>query len=144
MVNSQQNLPVTASRVLDNQRVNFLPTYFGGRSFMLGEPLVYAWLDRLSVDYNGGQWDFFELSNGGFYMAPVMPGPLRIEVHGNYYSGTVSADAAGVIATLFALGQLAAEVTDADECGPLIDHYHQLLEFADSHAEGGAIFQAID
>ena len=81
---------------------------------MLGEPLVYAWLDRLSADYNGGQWDFFELSNGGFYMAPVMPGPLRIDVHGNYYSGTVSADAAGVIATLFALGQLAAEVTDAD------------------------------
>ena len=65
---------------------------FGGRSFMLGEPLVYAGRDRRSADYNGGQWDFFELSNGGFYMAPVMPGPLRIEVHGNYYSGTVSAD----------------------------------------------------
>jgi hypothetical protein len=144
MVDSQQNLPVIASRVLVNQRVNFLPAYFGARLFMLGESLVYAWLDHLSADYNGGQWDFFELSNGGFYMAPAVPGPLRIEVHGNYYSGMVSADAAGVIATLFALGQLAAEVTAAEECDPLIDHYHQLLEFARSHAEGGAIFQAID
>ena len=144
MVDTQQNLTVTASRVLDNQRENFLPMYFGSRSFMLGEPLVYAWLDRLSVDYDGGMWDFFELSNGGFYMAPVVPGPLRIEVHGNYYSGSVSADAAGIIATLFAISQLAAQVTDPDECGPLIDRYHHLLEFADSHAEGGAIFQAID
>lgn len=144
MVNMQENLTVIATRVSDANRENFLPTYFGTRSFMLGEPMVYAWLDRLSADYNGGLWDFFELSNGGFYMAPLVPGPLRIEVHGNYYSGTVSADAAGIIATLFAVSQLAAEVPDSDECGPLIDRYHHLLEFADSHAEGRAIFQAID
>jgi hypothetical protein len=77
-------------------------------------------------------------------MAPLMPSPLRIEVHGNYYSGSVSADAAGLIATLFAVSQLAGQVINSDECGLLIDRYHSLLEFADSHAEGSAIFQAID
>lgn len=144
MLNKQKNSAVIASRVLENQRENFLPTYFGTRLFIFGERLVYAWLDRLSVDYNGGMWDFFELSNGGFYMAPHVPGPLRIEVHGNYYSGSLSADAAGLIATLFAVSQLAGQVINSDECGSLIDRYHFLLEFADSHAEGSAIFQAID
>ena len=77
-------------------------------------------------------------------MAPVVPGPFRIEVHGNFYSGAVSADAAGIIATLFAVNQLTAEVTDPHERDLLVDRYHFLLAFADSHSEGRAIFQAID
>ena len=144
MDNQQKDQCVTASLVSENERFSFLPRYFGRKSFFLGEPLVYSWLDRLSEDYTGGFWNFYEVSNGGFYMAPAGDSLYRIEVEGNGYHGQVSADAAGIIATFFALGQLAATVQDADECGPLIDRYHFLLEFADAHPEGGAIFQAID
>lgn len=144
MENQLQNQIVTASLIPENERFTFLPRYFGRESFMLGEPLVYSWLGRLSEDYTGGFWNFYELSNGGFYLAPTGDTMYRIEVEGNGYRGQVSADAAGIIATFFAVGQLAATVQDADECGPLIDRYHHLLEFADSHPEGGAIFQAID
>jgi len=144
MENQLQNQIVTATLIPENERFTFLPRYFGRKSFMLGEPLVYSWLDRLSEDYTGGFWNFYELSNGGFYLAPAGDTMYRIEVEGNGYRGQVSADAAGIIATFFAVGQLAATVQDAAECGPLIDRYHHLLEFADSHPEGGAIFQAID
>jgi hypothetical protein len=144
MENQSHNQGVTASLVLENHRTAFLPHYFGGKSFLLAEPLLYSWMDRLSADYTGGFWNFYELSNGGFYLAPEALNTFAIEVEGNCYSGRVSADAAGIIATFFALGQLANTITDANEAGPLIDRYHYLLEFADSHPEGGAIFQAID
>ncbi|MEX3547638.1 MAG: antirestriction protein, partial [Burkholderia sp.] len=82
--------------------------------------------------------------NGGFYMAPKLAGRLRLEVDGNGYCGEVSANAAGIVATLFALGQLTAEIQGTDEADALIDRYHFLREFVDGHAEAGAIFRAID
>lgn len=144
MANQLQNQTVTASLVPQNERCTFLARYFGRKSFLLGEMLTYSWLGRLSEDYTGGYWEFYELSNGGFYLAPAGDTRYRIEVDGNGYQGEVSADAAGIIATFFVVGELAATLEDAAECGPLIDRYHHLLEFADSHPEGGAIFQAID
>ena len=143
MNDTQANQPVTASLVASNRRLTFLPTYFGPRLMMRGESLVYAWLRRLSEDYNGGFWNYYELSNGGFYMAPVL-GRLRLEVDGNGYSGEMSADAAGIVATLFALGQLAAETQGTDECDALIDRYHWLREYAGTHAEAAQIYRAID
>lgn len=31
---------------------------------------VFSWMNFLSEDYDGGMWDYHELSNGGFYMTP--------------------------------------------------------------------------
>jgi hypothetical protein len=45
------------------------------------------------------------LSDGGFYMAPDLADRLE-EVDGNGFRGELSADAAGIVATPFALGQL--------------------------------------
>eukprot|EP01036_Dinobryon_divergens_P039708 gene39708-52392_t len=86
MNDTQANQPVTASLVASNRRLTFLPTYFGPRLMMRGESLVYAWLRRLSEDYNGGFWNYYELSNGGFYLAPELTGRLCLEVDGNGYS----------------------------------------------------------
>lgn len=144
MENQLQNQSITAVLVPENRRMNFLPSYFGPTAFIHGENAVYAFLERLSPDYTGGMWNFYEVSNGGFYLAPESDSTFTIKVEGNGYSGQVSADAAGVIATIFAVGYMAAKITDPNEQGPLVEHYHRLLEFADSHSEGGAIFQAID
>lgn len=144
MNDTQENQLVTASLVPDNNRLFFLPSYFGPRLMMRGETLVYAWLDRLSQDYNGGYWHYYTLSNGGFYMAPKLSDPLCLEVDGNGFSGELSADAAGIVATLFALGQLAAEVEGTDAADDVINSYHFLREFVDGHAEAGPIFRAID
>ena len=53
-----------------NQRVNHTAKLFGIQFPMHLEPAIYAMAGMLSVDYTGGFWDFYALSNGAFYMAP--------------------------------------------------------------------------
>lgn len=105
-----------------------------------GEALVYGWLDQLSKDYTGGLWDFYTLSNGGFYMAPSGDKRFSIDVSGNGFSGEMSADAAGIVASLFALCYLANRFGDDKS----INQYHWLRDFSINHAEAGLIIRAID
>ena len=35
------------------------------------EPVIYGITERMAEDYTGGYWEFWTLSNGGFYMAPA-------------------------------------------------------------------------
>lgn len=122
------------------ERLDFLPIFFGTRLMMRGEGLVYDWMAKLYEEYRGGFWKFYTLSNGGGYMAPDSAKPKRILVDDNGFEGDMSADAAGVVATLFALGQLAAEM-EQDE---IIRFFHELSDFAGEHAEAGLIRRAID
>lgn len=66
---SQKLTPAVANLVAENNRLSFLPTFFGQHLMIRGEALVFGWLDRLSEDYNGGYWHFYTLTNGGFYLA---------------------------------------------------------------------------
>lgn len=145
MIQAQELAPLAANLVAESDRLSFLPAFFGPRLMLRGEALVYGWLDTLSEDYNGGFWNYYTLTNGGFYMAPATDKRLRLEVDGNGFDGEMSADAAGIVATLFALGQLAAELQGSDVGDTLIDRYHFLRDFAaNAHAEAGLILAAID
>jgi hypothetical protein len=110
------------------------------------EGTVYLWMRRLSTDYTGGYWNFYELSNGGFYMA--LSGEKRFQFDSlNYAQEEVSADAAGVIVTMFALnaiinGIVYEEETDLSE--NFIERYYRLRDFAAEHAESRKIFGLID
>jgi hypothetical protein len=130
---------IIATLVPEDQRLSVLPKFFGFAQMLRAEALTYGWMSKLSIDYTGGYWHYYKLDNGGFYMAPSEEKPWRISVQ-NGYEGTVSADAAGIIATLFMIGQLAGELeTDA-----IAELYHALLDFGTEHAEQAAILSAID
>lgn len=144
MTQSQELAPAVANLVDESDRLSFLPTFFGKHLMIRGEALVFGWLDRLSDDYNGGYWHFYTLTNGGFYLALSSNKPMRISVEGNGFDGEMSADAAGIVATLFALGQLAGEVQGTNIDDVLIDRYYFLRDFALDHAEARLIFKAID
>jgi hypothetical protein len=101
---------------------------------------VFDWATRLSSAYKGGSWDFFQLSNGGFYMAPANCGRVHVRWHMNGYSDTMGADAFGIVVTLFALCHL-AEKCDDDR---IVDHYHALRAYAAQHVEAANILRAID
>jgi hypothetical protein len=133
------NPVVSAMLVPENLRMRFLPEQFG-RYMLKGEFLVYRWLEQISKDYTGGLWDFYTLSNGGFYMAPKSDKAFKIDVIGNYFSGEMSADAAGIVASLFALCDMANRFGD----DKLINQYHWLRDFSIEHAEAGLIMSAID
>jgi hypothetical protein len=138
-LNSDVGAVIAATVVPEHSRVQFLPAHLG-RHMMMGEACIYGWLDRLSIDYNGGFWDFYTLSNGGFYMAPSGDKRFNIDVSGNGFSGEMSADAAGIVASLFGLCYLANRFGDDKS----INQYHWLRDFAIEHAEAGLIMRAID
>lgn len=141
---TQEPTAVVANLVAEGDRLSFLPTFFGQHLMMRGETLVFNWLDRLSEDYNGGYWHFYRLSNGGFYLAPDSDKSMRISVEGNGFDGEMSADAAGIVATFFALSQLTGAVQGTEAGDTLIDRYFFLSDFAAEHVEAGLIFRAID
>lgn len=131
--------PIEAIEVRDRQRLATLVRHFG-KDCTRFENLLYQLMEGLSPDYQGGYWAFYELSNGGFYMAPTDKPFYQIEVLGNGFDGLLSADAAGLVASVFALHYLIAE-TESDA---LINQLQQLLDFAAEHKEAGLIFTAID
>jgi hypothetical protein len=131
--------PVAASLVADTARLLALPRHFGAH-LLEAETTIFAWLRELSADYQGGYWHFYDLSNGGFYMAPEVSESLRIEVLGNGYRGRMSADAAGITTCLFAYSHLSFRFRD----GPFGNHYAWLLDFAADHAEARSILAAVD
>lgn len=130
---------IEAHLVAENQRLQMLPKHFG-RHMLSVEHAVYSFMRELAKAYSGGYWTYFELSNGGFYMAPQLEASFDITVDGNGFSGTLSADAAGITACLFAFSHLSFRISDQR----LSDHFHALRDFALGHAESRLIFAAIN
>ncbi|WP_250477639.1 MULTISPECIES: antirestriction protein [unclassified Caballeronia] len=137
------NQQVVATKVPDDRRLAFLPEAFTPRTMMRAEGLVYHQACLLSKQYTGGYWEFFTLSNGGFYLRPTGRERFDVAIGGNGYEGSVSADAFGVIVTLFVYGAL-VWIDDEALREKFSNHYHQLRAFAIDHAEREAILSAID
>src|SRR5699024_9703965 len=57
---------ITATAVPEAERMQFLPRFFGHQYMMLGETMVYSWMERLAPDYHGGFWNFYTLSNDAY------------------------------------------------------------------------------
>lgn len=137
MIQTPNNIIVSIVR--DNDRLAFLPRVVGGH-YLRAEHSVYNYMQYICPNYTGGFWNYYTLSNGGFYMAQQSTESIRIEIDSNGYCGEMSADAAGIVACLFMLCALAAKTHD----DLIIDRYHQLREYACEHAEASAILRAID
>ena len=130
---------VVASIVPEGRRMEFLPSMFGVTAMLKVETAVFAWMERLCPAYAGGYWNFVELSNGGAYMVPSSAEFFNVCVEGNGFEGRVSADAAGVIATAFALNGLIWQGHDK-----LSEKYEQLLAYISHHPDQIAIRRALD
>ncbi|SIT04620.1 antirestriction protein [Achromobacter sp. JD417] len=134
---------IQATKVSGDRRLSILPKYFGPglRYLMIGEAQVYNHMEMLCSEYRGGYWEFFELSNGGFFMVPSMQKErVRVVQAMNGYSGEVSVEAAGIIACLFGFYALACQSQQENH----LDLYMALRDFACGHAEAREILQAID
>jgi hypothetical protein len=130
---------IGARRVDESQRPRTLPRYFGDRMIKF-ESTVYDFMHRFAPDYLGGFWQFYDLSNGGFYMAPDR-GTYRLRVDSNGYEGDMSADAAGITVCLFTCSHLSFHDARNDL---FAERFHQLREFVTQHSEAAEILAAID
>jgi Antirestriction protein. len=129
-----------ATLVPAEQRQTFLPDLFGINRLIAAENMLYGLMDRLSPDYGGGFWNFYELDGKPLYLAPTSKPRFHIAWSDNGYLGEVSADAAGIIATMFALSHLSFRFED----DRFSEAYLRLYEYAADHPEAAEIFQAID
>lgn len=132
---------LSATLVPEDRREMFLPTLFGLPLLIVAENAVYSLMDRLSPrHYGGGFWNFYEIDGQPLFLAPTSKPRLRIESEITEYRGEVSAEAAGIIATLFAFSHLSFRF----ESDFLAQGYERLYGYLDGHPEASAIFQAID
>jgi hypothetical protein len=130
---------IEAYLVSEDARIGTLPRHFGAR-MMTVEHMVYHFMREFVADYKGAFWNFYELSNGGFYMAPSCD-PVTLNVHTNGFEGTLSAEAAGITVCLFTFSHLSFQQPSQDVFSR---HFYALREFALDHKEAGLIFAAID
>lgn len=130
---------INALPVQGHLRSRTLPARFPGL-FLVFEMSVYNYMDKFVKSYSGGYWEYFELSNGGFYMSLKSYQSFRVEIDSNCFEGTLSADAASLVANLFVYCQLANQ----HELDYLIEGFHKLRDYARLHPEGHLILSAID
>ena len=131
---------ITSQRIKEDQRVNHTAELFGSNFPMAIEPAIYQFAERLSPTYQGGYWHFYQLSNSGFYMAPDDEEPFLL-IADNGYEGTMTADALGITACLYACSHLSFEPKLTEICAR---HYHLLREYMLEHDEVKTILAAID
>lgn len=130
---------ITATLCPDEERLDFLPHYCG-KHFLQFENSVFAIMQEYATDYNGGYWQFYRLSNGGFYIALEDDKRHQVENPNNYFSGEMSTEALSLGVNLFALNVLTWKTEDQK----LVDHYYALRDFASEHAEAAQIMGFID
>lgn len=124
------------------ERINHTAAIFGINFPVSIEPSVYAITSNIAADYNGAYWEFYSLSNGGFYMAPHSDTIYQVECE-NGYEGKLSADALGITACLYAYSHLSFSnnIKLAEICAT---QYHLLREYMFTHKEATLILSAID
>lgn len=132
---------ITAKIVTESKRMDTADRHFGIRFPLTVEPMIFQFATQLAPAYSGGYWNFYRISNGGFYMAPKLDESFEVTAD-NGFNGTMSAEAFGITACLYSYSNLSfGEGRFAETC---TDHYHWLYAYAMSHPEAGAIRAAID
>ncbi|MGV6876579.1 antirestriction protein, partial [Pseudochelatococcus sp. B33] len=84
--------------------------------------------------------NFYEHAGQPLFLAPASRPRFGIESGLTEFRGEVSAEAAGIIATMFTLSHLSFR----HESYLLAEGYHRLHAYLGGHPEASEIFQAID
>lgn len=136
------NTPITRQQVLEKSRIKHTSDLFGIYFPLNLEPFVYHITSTMVDEYKGDYWEFYTLSNGGFYMAPHSEQLYSVSCE-NGYEGKLSADALGITACLYAYSHMSFSdlAGFAETCA---EHYHLLRAYMLEHKEATNILKAID
>lgn len=132
---------ISSHGVPDADRVTFTAKLFGINFPMRLEPTVFDMAGRLAPEYHGGYWQFYALSNGGFYMAPKTDAVFAVSCE-NGFEGKLSADVLGIAACLYAYSHLS--FSEGEFAATCAQQYHWLRDFMMAHAEVRSLLAAID
>ena len=96
---------ITRNTISTNQRIKSTADLFDIHFPVNIESAIYSIASNIAVEYNGAYWEFYSLSNGGFYMAPNLDKLYQVNCV-NVFEGTLSADALGITTCLYAYSHL--------------------------------------
>lgn len=133
---------VVAYPVPDDERLEHIAHTFGARFPLQIEPLVFVLTAELAEAYDGGYWEFFALSNGGFYMAPSSDETFAV-ICPNGFAETMTADALGITVCLYTYSHLSFSGNE-DLAKMCAEHFHLLRDYMVDHPEAGKILRATD
>ncbi|WP_293006450.1 antirestriction protein [Nitrosomonas sp.] len=133
---------ITRRQVADDQRINHTANIFGVQFPLRFEPSVYRFTELMAAEYNGRYWEFYALSNGGFYMAPDLNKTFQVSCE-NGFEGKLSGDALGITVCLYAYSHFSFSdhARLAEACAR---QYHWLRDYMLEHEEARSILGAID
>ena len=131
-------LSIIEQKVPYHLRSNFLPQKVP-HLFLVFETLVYHYAGVFSKEYRGGDWNYYDLSNGGFYMSLQSDDDFHVVLR-NFCDGYLSANALGIAASMCALYELANETYQAY----LLKSFQQLKAYVCSHPEASEILRAFE
>jgi hypothetical protein len=132
---------ITNTIVPESERLTIVDRLFGIAYMLKLEPAVFSIAEALAESYTGGYWEFHDLSNDGFYMAPRHDTEFTVSCE-NGFEGKLSPDAFGITVCLYAYSELSLrEDRLAQACAR---QYHLLREYVAEHPEVRSIYRAID
>lgn len=134
---------VIASAIPGCRRADHVSRAFGAAFPFVIEPRLFMTAESLSHNYLGGFWEMYELSNGGFYMAPETDREFVVSAS-NGFEGEMSAEAFGITVCLYVFSRGSFDRTKPRMAATCSEQFHLLREFAAAHPEAGAIFGATD
>ena len=135
-----REMTIAAIKVTNaTERLHCLPEV-AGREHVILEHTVYDMLSMMSEDYDCGFWEYFRLSNGGFYMAPNTTKSFRLLGPDNGFKGEVCANTAGIIASTMAYSHLSFR--HRGEC--FARAYERLSCFIFQQSDANTIRAALD
>lgn len=128
----------TSRQVPEHRRMSCVFRSFGRYSVTI-EQYAQNVMRESCAAYSGGLWDYYELSNAGFYMVPTGADTYQVS-RSNYFEGELSAEAVGIMVTLAAI-MTAWGRYEIDLMGL---RYESLIDYAREHAEWPLIRAALD
>jgi hypothetical protein len=146
--NSNDSQTITRTLVPEPARMAFVDKLFGLSYVLQLEPIVFRFAEQMAENYDYRYWEFFALSNGGFYMAPRSETVFNVSAV-NGFEGQMTADALGIVACLYSYSNLSFGDSNASKgeggfTQTCAEHYHLLREYMFGHAEVRSILRAID
>ncbi|HHU4680955.1 TPA: antirestriction protein, partial [Escherichia coli] len=105
-----------------------------------------SFMKRFCDKYETGYWSYFKVGSNSGFMCPDAHEFYHFEMP-NYFSGNVTAEAAGIIVTLYVLQSCFDAAWKRQDSG-LCDHFREamdtLKDYAATTDESHSIFRAID
>jgi len=141
-IDNETTSTITRDLVPEQERSNFVEALFGIAFPLQLEPYVFNIAGALSGQYQGAYWNFYSLSDGGFYMAPEDDQEFNVRCE-NRFEGAMSADAFGIVCCMYAFSHLSF-TANGQIAKVYARSYHALREYAMDHREVSAIVAATD